>query len=199
MAEKLVLEDISTGASNDIQRATSIARSMVTRYGMSDRLGPLVYGSEHNSDEVFLGRDFNSQQNYSESTATVIDEEIKRIVCEAYNTAERLLTENMNKLHFIASFLFKNEVMDEYQFEAVMNGEAETVEALEKLSEERMLRSKKENEQKAMRNAEEDERQLELERRRINEMHGIVTPPFGNPYTGNGNTPDGKDSGDQNK
>ena len=190
MAEKLVLEDISTGASNDIQRATSIARSMVTRYGMSDRLGPLVYGSEHNSDEVFLGRDFNSQKNYSETTASIIDEEIKRIVCEAYDTAERLLTENMAKLHFIAEFLFKNEVMDEYQFEAVMNGEADTVEALEALSEERKRRSKEENDQKAKRDAEERERQLEAERRRINELHGIITPPFGNPYD-KGNDGDG--------
>ena len=193
MAEKLVLEDISTGASNDIQRATSIARSMVTRYGMSDRLGPLVYGSEHNSDEVFLGRDFNTQKNYSEATASVIDEEIKRIVCEAYDTAERLLTENMAKLHFIAEFLFKNEVMDEYQFEAVMNGEADTVEALEALSEERKRRSKEENEQKAKRDAEERERQLEAERRRINELHGIITPPFGNPYDkGNDGNKDNK-------
>ena len=185
MAEKLVLEDISTGASNDIQRATSIARSMVTRYGMSDRLGPLVYGSEHNSDEVFLGRDFNSQKNYSESTASIIDEEIKLIVCEAYGTAERLLTENMSKLHFIAAFLFKNEIMDEYQFEAVMNGEADTVEALEELSEQRKRRSKEENEQKAKRDAEERERQLEAERRRLNELHGIITPPFRQPYDGN--------------
>ena len=191
MAEKLVLEDISTGASNDIQRATSIARSMVTRYGMSDRLGPLVYGSEHNSDEVFLGRDFNSQKNYSENTASIIDEEIKRIVCEAYDTAERLLTENMSKLHFIASFLFKNEVMDEYQFEAVMSGEADTIEALETLSEQRKQRSKEENEMKAKRDAEEKERQLEAERRRINELHGIITPPFRSPYDNNGNGNDG--------
>ncbi len=181
MAEKLVLEDISTGASNDIQRATSIARNMVMRYGMSDRLGPLVYGSEHNSDEIFLGRDFNSQKNYSENTASIIDEEIKQIVCEAYSTAEKLLTENMSKLHFIASFLFKNEVMDEYQFEAVMNGEADSIEALEKISEERKRRSKEENEQKARRDAEEREKRLEQERRRINELHGIITPPFDNP------------------
>ena len=191
MAEKLVLEDISTGASNDIQRATSIARSMVTRYGMSERLGPLVYGSEHNSDEVFLGRDFNSQKNYSEATASIIDEEIKLIVCEAYDTAERLLTENMSKLHFIASFLFKNEVMDEYQFEAVMNGEADTVEALEALSEERKRRSKEENEMQAKRNAEREQQRLEEERRRINELHGIITPPFKSPYDNGGDNGNG--------
>ena len=179
MAEKIVIGDISTGASNDIQRATSIARSMVTRYGMSDRLGPLVYGSEHSSDEVFLGRDFNNQKNYSESTASVIDEEIKRIVCEAYDKAEKLLTENLDKLHFIASFLFKNEIMDEYQFEAVMGGSVTSIEELEDLSEQRKAQSRKENEDKAKRDAEEARRREEDERKRFKEMNGIPTPPFG--------------------
>ena len=179
MAEKIVIGDISTGASNDIQRATSIARSMVTRYGMSDRLGPLVYGSEHSSDEVFLGRDFNNQKNYSENTASAIDEEIKRIVCEAYDTAEKLLTENLDKLHFIASFLFKNEVMDEYQFEAVMSDSVSSIEELEDLSDKRKAQSRKENEDKAKRDAEEARRREEEERKRFNEMNGIPTPPFG--------------------
>ncbi len=188
MAEKLVMEDISTGASNDIQRATSIARNMVCRYGMSDRLGPLVYGSEHSSDEVFLGRDFNSQKDYSESTAAIIDEEIKRIVCEGYDTAERLLNENMDKLHFIAEYLIKNEVMDEYQFEAIMDGSAATVEELERMAAERKAKSEEENKEKAKRNAEEKARREAEERRRMNEMRGIVMPPFGdqngpkNPY-----------------
>ncbi len=177
MAEKLVIGDISTGASNDIQRATSIARNMVRRYGMSEKLGPLVYGSEHSSDEVFLGRDFNNQKDYSESTAAVIDEEIKRIVCEAYDIAEKLLTENMDKLHFIADYLMKNEIMDEYQFEAVMDGSATTVEELEKLSEDRRARSAEENQEKAKRDAEERARREEEERRRLNELHGIVTSP----------------------
>ena len=171
MAEKLVLEDISTGASNDIQRATSIARSMVTRYGFSDLLGPVVYGSEHGNDEVFLGRDFNNQRNYSENTASVIDQEIKRIVCEAYDLAEKLLTENVDKLHFIAQYLFKNEIMDEYQFEAVMSGEATTIEQLEELYESRRQRSKEENEEKARRDAEEQLRR-EAEERRLRELSG---------------------------
>ena len=171
MAEKLVLEDISTGASNDIQRATSIARSMVTRYGFSDLLGPVVYGSEHGNDEVFLGRDFNNQRNYSENTASVIDQEIKRIVCEAYDLAEKLLTENIDKLHFIAQYLFKNEIMDEYQFEAVMSGEATTIEQLEELYESRRQRSKEENEEKARRDAEEQLRR-EAEERRLRELSG---------------------------
>ena len=170
MAEKLVLEDISTGASNDIQRATSIARSMVTRYGFSDILGPVVYGSEHGNDEVFLGRDFNNQKNYSESTAAIIDQEIKRIVCESYDLAEKLLTENMDKLHFIAAYLFKNEIMDEYQFEAVMSGEATSVEQLEELSESRKQRSKDENEAKAKKDAEEVLRR-EAEEKRARELN----------------------------
>ena len=171
MAEKIVLDDISTGASNDIQRATSIARNMVTRYGFSELLGPVVYGGQHSSDEVFLGRDFNSQKDYSDATASVIDQEIKRIVCEGYDLAEKLLRENLDKLHFIAHFLFRNEIMDEYQFEAVMSGEATTVEELEALSEERKERSKKENEDKAKKD-EEARLRREEEQRRLAAMGG---------------------------
>ena len=185
MAEKIIFEDFTTGASNDIQRATSIARNMVTRYGMSDRLGPLVYGSEHNDDEVFLGRDFNSQKNYSESTAAIIDEEIKRIVCEAYDEAERLLKENMDKLHLIAEFLVKNEIMDEYEFESVMSGEATDIPQLEAMTAERKRKSELENEEKAKRDEIERLRREDEERRRLNELHGIPTPPFGN----NGSNP----------
>lgn len=177
MAEKLVIGDVSTGASNDIQRATSIARSMVTRYGFSDLLGPVVYGGEHSSDEVFLGRDFNTQKDYSDQTAALIDKEIKRIVCEAYDLAEKLLKENMDKLNFIAGFLFKNEVMDEYQFEAVMNGEAGSIEELEALSEERKERSKRENAEKA-RKDEEERIKREEEQRRLNGMYGNNQPPM---------------------
>ncbi|MBE6610815.1 MAG: ATP-dependent zinc metalloprotease FtsH [Ruminococcaceae bacterium] len=178
MAEKLVIKDISTGASNDIQRATAIARSMVTRFGMSDKLGPLVFGSGHSDDEIFLGRDLNNQKNYSESTAAVIDEEIKRIVCEAYDKAEKLLTENMDKLHFIAEFLFKNEIMDEYQFEAVMSGEVATVEELEKMSEERKQRSEAENAEK---------RRREEEERMRNSINGQPNyqPPYRSPFDNN--------------
>ncbi len=180
MAEKLVLSDISTGASNDIQRATSIARSMVMRYGFSDLLGPVVYGSEHSDDEIFLGRDFASQKNYSESTAAVIDAEIKRIVCTAYDKAEQLLNENMGKLHFIAEYLFKNEVMDEYQFESVMNGEATTVEQLEEMAESRKQRSKEENEAKAKRD-EEERRKREEEEKKFRAMTGESHPLYRTP------------------
>ncbi len=156
VAEKLILGDISTGASNDIQRATGIARNMVTRYGMSDTLGPIVYGSEHNSDEVFLGRDFNTTRNYSEDTATLIDNEIKRLVNTAYDTAMKLLEEHIDKLHFIAAFLMKNEVMEEIQFNAAMDGDP-TVEELEELVAEKRRKSEEENRAKAQ--ADEEERQ----------------------------------------
>ena len=162
VAEALVMEDISTGASNDIQRATNTARNMVTRYGMSEVLGPIVYGSEHSSDEVFLGRDFNSSRNYSEETASLIDAEIKRIVEEAYAKAENILREHMDKLHFIASFLIKNEIMDEGQFEAAMTGNP-TIEELEAMMSERRRRSEEENRQKALRDAAEKQRRLEKE------------------------------------
>ena len=155
VAEKLILGDISTGASNDIQRATGIARNMVTRYGMSDTLGPIVYGSEHNSDEVFLGRDFNTSRNYSEDTATTIDNEIKRIVTTAYDTAMKLLSEHIDKLHFLAEFLMKNEVMDEAQFNAAMDGDP-TIEELEAMAAEKRRKSEEENEARAK--ADEEER-----------------------------------------
>ena len=163
MAEKLILDDISTGASNDIQRATNTARNMVTKYGMSDDLGPIVYGSEHTGDEVFLGRDFSSGRNYSEQTAAKIDAEIYRIIEEEYNHAERILTENLDKLHFIAAFLMKNEVMDEGQFKAAMDTDA-TMEQLEEMKSEQRRRSERENAEQAKRD-EEERLRMEKERR----------------------------------
>ncbi len=121
VAEQVMLDDICTGASNDIQRATEIARKMVTAYGMSDKLGPIVYGTGH--EEVFLGRDFSSTPNYSEKIASIIDEEVRRIIDEAYARATEFVKNNSNKVDRIADFLIKNEVMTEEQFEAVMSGE----------------------------------------------------------------------------
>ncbi len=113
-AELLVLGDVSGGASNDIERASEIARKMVTRYGMSDRLGPITYGSSN--DEVFLGKDFNHTQNYSEKVASEIDEEVHNIIDEAEKLADKILRENMRVLHFIADYLVKHETMDAEQF-----------------------------------------------------------------------------------
>ena len=123
VAEKLVLDDISTGASNDIERASKIARNMVMRYGMSDKLGPITFGASQ--EEVFLGRDFGSQRNYSEKVAAEIDEEVKRIIITGYDTAEKLLTENMDKLHTTANLLLEKEKIDAEEFEEIFTGKKE--------------------------------------------------------------------------
>jgi len=120
VAEKLVLNDISTGASNDIERASEIARNMVTRYGMSDKLGPIAFVSDH--DEVFLGRDFATTKNISDSTAALIDQEVKAMIDTAYSRCEALLRDNMASLTRVAEFLLKHETMDGTQFEAVFTG-----------------------------------------------------------------------------
>ncbi len=117
VAEKLVLNDISTGASNDIQRASTIARRMITEYGMSEELGPITYGGKH--DEIFIGRDFGTQRNYSERIAAMIDNEVKRIVEEGYNRAEELLKANLHKLHKVAQTLLEKETLTAEEFEQV--------------------------------------------------------------------------------
>ncbi len=171
VAEKLVLADISTGASNDIERATEIARKMIMRYGMSDDLGPIVYGTGH--DEVFLGKEFSSSRNYSEKIAAQIDDEVMRIIKEAYSKAEKLLSENMDKLHFIASYLVKNEIMDAEQFECAMKPDA-TEEQLDEIKNSKLERSKTENEIKK----EELERaeQLKTEQELSNEQSDTNEP-----------------------
>ena len=161
-AEAIVLDDISTGASSDIQHATRIARNMVTRYGMSDILGPVLYGNEHSSDEVFLGRDFSSGQNYSSKTAATIDDEIRSIITTAYDRCKSILEEHIDKLHFVAQFLLKNEFMDEDQFKACMEMSDPTIEAIEQIAEERKRVSEEENETAHKKNA----RNEELERER---------------------------------
>jgi len=117
VAEQLILNDISTGASNDIERATQIARSMVTKYGMSDRIGAIMLGN--NQEEVFLGRDFSQGKGYSEETAGIIDEEVKAIVDNAYKTAERILSENIDKLHAVAGVLLEKEKIDGEEFDRI--------------------------------------------------------------------------------
>ncbi len=117
VAEALILNDISTGASNDIERATKIARSMVTKYGMSDRIGAIMLGSSQ--DEVFLGRDFGHTKEYSEETAAVIDEETKRIVDSGYNRAKQILTDNVDKLHRVAGILLEKEKINAEEFEEI--------------------------------------------------------------------------------
>ena len=157
VAEELVLDDISTGASNDIMQATNIARNMVTRYGMSKKLGTVLYGSEHSSDEVFLGRDFSSGKNYSEKTAAEIDEEIRNIINDAYEVSKNHLSENIDKLHFVAEFLLKNESMDAEQFKACMETENPTVEEIEAIAKEKARVSEEENKTAHENNAKAEE------------------------------------------
>ena len=121
VAEKLILDDISTGASNDLERATSTARNMVTRYGFSDTLGPVVYGQ--GDHEVFLGRDYTNTPSYSDNVAAEIDNEIRTLIESAFTDAEKILNEHMDKLHVVAKYLMKYEKVDGATFEKLMNGE----------------------------------------------------------------------------
>ncbi len=118
VAEALTLDDISTGASNDIERATKTARAMVTKYGMSDKLGTITYGRD--DSEPFLGRDMGHIRDYSEATASAIDAEIKRIINTAYERTEALLKEHMDRLQLVAQYLFQHEKMSGAEFQAVM-------------------------------------------------------------------------------
>ena len=117
VAEQLVIGDISTGASNDIERASKIARDMVMRYGMSEKMGTITYGS--GQEEVFLGRDITQGRNYSENTSTEIDQEVRRIVDKAYKTAEKILTMQMDKLTIVANILLEKEKIDGDEFNEV--------------------------------------------------------------------------------
>ena len=122
VAEQLTLDDISTGASNDIMRATEIARGMVTKYGFSEKIGPVNYSD---SDEVFLGKDFSTRKNYSEGVAAEIDNEVRNIIEDAYNETVKILEENMDKLERVAQALLEVETLDGEQFEALYTGEVD--------------------------------------------------------------------------
>ena len=117
VAEKLVLGDISTGAKNDIDRASTIARKMVTEYGMSDVIGPISFGEEHS--EVFLGRDLGHGRNFGEDIASEIDKETRKFIDTAYEKAQKLLSENVSKLHAVAETLLEKEKIDGVEFEEI--------------------------------------------------------------------------------
>lgn len=165
VAESLTLDDISTGASNDIMRATEIARDMVTKYGFSDRIGTVNYS---NSEEVFLGNDFTTHKNYSDQVAREIDEEVKRIIEEAYAEAERLLKDNMDILTRVAEALLLVETIDGEQFEDLFTGKVTAEELAEKVridSEVRKARDDEEAAENERLRREEDERlKAELEK-----------------------------------
>ena len=118
VAEALVLKEISSGASNDLQRATSLARQMICEYGMSPELGPMTFG--HRQDQVFLGRDIGRDKDYSEEVAAKIDKEIRKFIDEAYQKTESLLNENMDKLHLIADALIERETLEGEEIDQLM-------------------------------------------------------------------------------
>lgn len=132
VAEQLILNEISTGAQNDLQRTTEIARNMVTRYGMSKNLGPMTYGT---GEEVFLGKDLTAKKDYSEEVAAQIDREIRDIIDNAYGRAEKLLSENIDKLHEVANALLQRETLNADEFEIVFKEGLEALERKEKQKE----------------------------------------------------------------
>lgn len=165
VAESLTLDDISTGASNDIQRATDIARDMVTKYGFSDRLGTVNYS---NSEEVFLGNDFTTHKNYSDEVAREIDDEVKKIISEAYAEAERLLKENMDILTRVAEALLLVETIDGDQFEALFTGKVSAEGLAEQVRESTEVKKARDAEEAAeserLRKEEEERLKAELEK-----------------------------------
>ncbi len=180
VAEQLVLGDISTGASNDIERSSNIVRQMITKYGMNDRLGPITYGSTNN--EVFLGKEVGHARNYSEQVAAEIDEEIRKIIDNAYKRCEEILKDNMTILHTVAQFLLKHETMDGEVFERLMNGE--DVSVIEADIEEK--RAKKREEEERLRREAEEKEKAELK---------TVNPPPSMPYI----SPDGVEDNNPDK
>ena len=165
VAEMLTLDDVSTGASNDIQRATDIAKEMVTKYGFSEKLGPVNYSS---SDEVFLGKDFSTRQNYSEETASEIDEEVKAIIEEAYEAAKTILSEHMEQLTAVAEGLLAVETLDNQQFERLYDGDVIPEELAEELRIE-LEKKKARNEKEAAQSARKRKKEAELEKQRLEE------------------------------
>ncbi|MBR4074789.1 MAG: zinc metalloprotease, partial [Firmicutes bacterium] len=160
VAEKLVLGDISTGASNDLERATAIARDMVSRYGMTEALGPVNFS---NGDEVFLGRDYGTRQNYSEELAAKIDNEIRKILDTAFNKAEELLTAHMDQLHIVAEALLEVETLDGAQFQGLFEG-TKTIEDIVSELKEIADKNKKVAEQEQAQAKADEQKEAELKK-----------------------------------
>ena len=191
-AEEIIFGDVTSGAYSDIQSATQTAKRMVTLFGMSEKLGPRRFGTDQN--EVFLGRDFSSNADYSEAVAAVIDDEIHAIISEAYDRAKSLLATHMSKLHFIAEYLLGHEDMDGDQFKAVMENEYVTVEMIEEIAAEKEKASREANEKKkAAEKSAEKSKKAETDSESKpdgNESDGDRTNPFdyspenneGNPF-----------------
>ncbi len=161
-AEEIIYSDVTGGASNDIERATKIAKRMITRLGMSETLGPRCFGTDQG--EVFLGRDFSSSQDYSEEIAAKIDNEMHDIISAAYEKAKEILRSDIHKLHFIAEFLLRNEIMDGDQFDATMKAECPVIEEIEAIAEAKKKKSRDESEAKARRDEAKAKLEAEAER-----------------------------------
>ena len=199
VAEKLILDDISTGASNDIERSSDIARKMVTRYGMSDKLGPIAYGTSH--DEVFLGRDFNQTRNYSESVAAEIDGEVRAIIGGAYERCEEILRANLDYLHKVAGFLLMHETMEGDTFRRIMAGDEISVIEADLDEREREAQAKREAAAQKQREAEAAKAEAERQARENGTIPPWIPPddPAYEEYRKNaaekaakgGNAPDG--------
>ena len=183
VAEQIIFGDFSGGASNDIQRATSAARKMVTELGMSDVVGPVHYGNE--DGEVFLGRNISSGADRSEKMSAIIDEEVHKIINDAYERAKAILTENIDKLHFIADFLVKHETMDGDQFVAAMDKNA-TEEELLAIAEEKKKNSETANRKQAEKNREEERMKRMQESENESDKDENDDDGDGNRYTDNG-------------
>lgn len=170
VAEELKLDDISTGASNDLERSTAIARAMITKYGFSKKLGPVSFSS---NDEVFLGRDFSTKQNYSEEISSEIDKEIKKIIEESYAETKKILIENDERLENVAKALLLVETLDGEQFERLYNMEITPDElALEvKMAEDEIKRL---NEEEAKQSKKEDEERLRAAEAKLKEMQEAI-------------------------
>ena len=185
-AEEIINGDVSGGASNDIERATKIAKKMITRLGMSEKLGPRCFGTDQG--EVFLGRDFSSSQDYSEEVAAMIDAEIHDIISQAYDKTKSILREDIHRLHFIAEFLVKNEVMDGDQFKAVMEAECPVMEEIEAIAEAKKKQSDEDNKNKAAADAEKQRVEAEKEAAEAAEATEESEKAEENPYTRNTDT-----------
>lgn len=181
VAEQLTLDDISTGASNDIMRATEIARDMVTKYGFSDRIGPVNYSD---SDEVFLGKDFSTRKNYSEGVASEIDHEVRRIIEEAYEETVKILTENMDKLERVAQALLEVETLDGDQFETLYTG---------KMSAEELAEQVREKEAEIQKLNEEEAAEYERIRKEEEEKLAAELAKYDTDYMDDGNSSDSED------
>ena len=196
VAEELILDDISTGASSDIQHSTKIARDMVTRYGMSEKLGTVLYASERSDSEVFLGRDFSSGKNYSEKTAAEIDEEIRSIIDRAYTECKEIISTHIDKLHLIAGYLLKAEFMDGDQFKAAMENDL-TFEQIDEIAEEKKRKSQEENEMKLKAEEEEKRRTEEELRRELEERKRMLDAPNGETMLDNEEDDEDKEEGEK--